>query len=121
MEKMALKMGSRSNNRRKFLHHATYVYQCKIIINEEIVPTLLGVKIIASKANNNVNVKALLRKSLTIKHDNLGFMQTTCVSKNDNAKSNDSDHIFVIRENTRLKHRCPFFYFIRPIMFLFRD
>ena len=34
-------------------------------------------------------------------------MHTTCVNSKDNAKSNDSDHIFVIRENTRLKHRCP--------------
>ena len=30
----------------------------------------------------------------------------TCVSSKDNAKSNDSDHIFVIRENTSLKHKC---------------
>ena len=51
--------------------------------------------------------KPALRKSMTIKHDNIGFMQTICVSSKDNAKSNDSDHIFVIRENTRLKHRCP--------------
>ena len=29
-------------------------------------------------------------------------MQTKCVSNKDNAKSNDSDHIFVIRENTRI-------------------
>ena len=35
-------------------------------------------------------------------------MQTTCLSSKDNAKSNDSDHIFVSRENTHLKHRCPF-------------
>ena len=35
-------------------------------------------------------------------------MHTTCVNSKDNAKSNDSDHIFVIRENTHLKHRCPF-------------
>ena len=35
----------------------------------------------------------------------------TCVNSKYNAKSNDSDHIFVIRENTRLKHRCPFFSF----------
>ena len=28
-----------------------------------------------------------------------------CYSK-DNANSNDSGHIFVIRENTHLKHRC---------------
>ena len=34
-------------------------------------------------------------------------MHITCVNSKDNAKSNDSDHIFVIRENTRLKHRCP--------------
>ena len=34
-------------------------------------------------------------------------MHTTCVNSNDNASSNDSDHIFVIRENTCLKHRCP--------------
>ena len=26
----------------------------------------------------------------------------------DNARSKDSGHIFVIRENMRLKHRCPF-------------
>ena len=32
-------------------------------------------------------------------------MHTTCVNGKDNAKSNDSDHIFAIRENTRLKHR----------------
>ena len=35
-------------------------------------------------------------------------MHTTCVNSKDNAKSNDSDHIFVIRENTRRKHRCPY-------------
>ena len=39
-------------------------------------------------------------------------MHTTCVNSKDNAirnaKSNDSGHIFVTRENTRLKHRCPF-------------
>ena len=29
-------------------------------------------------------------------------MLTICVSSKDNAKSNDSDHIFVIRENMRL-------------------
>ena len=34
-------------------------------------------------------------------------MHTTCVNSKDNAKSNDSDPIFVIRENTHLKHRCP--------------
>ena len=34
-------------------------------------------------------------------------MHTICVNSQDNAKSNDSDHIFVIRENTHLKHRCP--------------
>ena len=34
-------------------------------------------------------------------------MHITCVNSKDIAKSNDSDHIFVIRENTRLKHRCP--------------
>ena len=34
-------------------------------------------------------------------------MHTTCVNSKDNAKSNDSDYIFGIRENTRLKHRCP--------------
>ena len=35
-------------------------------------------------------------------------MHTACVyNSKDNAKSNDSDHIFVIRENTRLKPRCP--------------
>ena len=26
---------------------------------------------------------------------------------------NDSDHIFVIRENTRLKHRCPLTSFVQ--------
>ena len=36
-------------------------------------------------------------------------MHTTCVNSKDNAKSNESDHIFVIRENTRLKHRCPYY------------
>ena len=41
-----------------YLHHVTYVYQCKITINIEIVLTLLGVKTIATKANNNVDVKA---------------------------------------------------------------
>ena len=35
-------------------------------------------------------------------------MHTTCVNSKDNAKSIDSNHIFVIRGNTRLKHRCPF-------------
>ena len=50
--------------------------------------------------------KSVLRKPLTIKHDNVGFMQTTCVSSEDNSKSNDSNHIFAIRKNTRLKHRC---------------
>ena len=64
-------------------------------------------KTIAHKTNNNVDVKPVLRKPLTIKHDNVGFMQTTCVSSKDNAKSNDSDHICAIRENTHLKHRCP--------------
>ena len=34
-------------------------------------------------------------------------MHTTCVNSKDNAKSNDSDYSFVIRENMRLKHRCP--------------
>ena len=38
-------------------------------------------------------LKAVLRKSMTIKPDN--------------AKSDVSDQNFVIRENTRLKHRCP--------------
>ena len=33
----------------------------------------------------------------------------TCVNSKDNAKSNDSDHIFAVRENMRLKHRCPLF------------
>ena len=37
-------------------------------------------------------------------------MHTTCVNSKDNAKSNDSDHIFVIRENTRLKHRYRLFF-----------
>ena len=36
-------------------------------------------------------------------------MHTACVNSKDNAKSNDSDHGFVIRENMRLKHRCPFY------------
>ena len=36
----------------------------------------------------------------------LVFMKTTRVSSEDNAKSNDSDHIFVFRENIRLKQRC---------------
>ena len=35
-------------------------------------------------------------------------MRTTCVNSKGSAKSNDSDYIFGIRENTRLKHRCPF-------------
>ena len=35
-------------------------------------------------------------------------MHTTCVNSKENAKSNDSDHVFVIRENMRLEHRCPF-------------
>ena len=34
-------------------------------------------------------------------------MHTTSVNSKDNTKSNDSDDIFVIRENTGLKHRCP--------------
>ena len=34
-------------------------------------------------------------------------MHTSCVNSTDNGKSNDSDPIFVIREYTRLKHRCP--------------
>ena len=34
-------------------------------------------------------------------------MHTSCVNSMDNAKSNDFEHIFAIRENTRLKHRCP--------------
>ena len=37
-------------------------------------------------------------------------MHTACVNSKDSAKSNDSDHIFVIRENTRLKHRCPLYH-----------
>ena len=37
----------------------------------------------------------------------LVFMETTCVSSKDNAKSNESDHIVVIREKKRLKHRYP--------------
>ena len=47
-------------------------------------------------------------------------MYTTCINSKNNPKSNDSDHIFVIRENTRLKHRCPLLdlaledLFIRP-------
>ena len=39
-------------------------------------------------------------------------MHTTCVNSKDNAKSSDSDHIFVIRNNTRLKHKCPFLAFV---------
>ena len=35
-------------------------------------------------------------------------MHTTRVNSKENAKSNDSDHVFVIRKNTCLKHRCPF-------------
>ena len=35
------------------------------------------------------------------------FMQTTSVSSKDHAKLTGFDHILVIRENTRLKHRCP--------------
>ena len=35
------------------------------------------------------------------------FMQTTCARSKDNAKLNDSGHIFVIRENMPLKRRCP--------------
>ena len=35
-------------------------------------------------------------------------MHTTCVNSKNNAKSNDSDLIFVIRENTRLIHSCRF-------------
>ena len=42
----------------KYLHHGTYVYQYKITINIEIVLTLLGVKTIATKAKNNVDVIA---------------------------------------------------------------
>ena len=38
-------------------------------------------------------------------------MHTACVNSKDNAKSNDSDHIFVVRENTCLKHRCPLIHF----------
>ena len=34
-------------------------------------------------------------------------MHISYVNSKYNAKSNDSDHIFVIRENMRLKHRCP--------------
>ena len=46
-------------------------------------------------------------------------MHTTCVKSNDNGKSNNSDYIFVIRENTRLKHRCPnsHIYYIKLIYF----
>ena len=54
---MTLKMGSRSYNV-KYLHHVAYVYQCKITIYIEIVLTLFGVKTIAIKANNNVDVNA---------------------------------------------------------------
>ena len=38
-------------------------------------------------------------------------MHATCVNSKDNAKWNNSDHIFVIRENTRLKAKM-FFYTI---------
>ena len=37
-------------------------------------------------------------------------MHTTCVNSKDNAKSNDSDHIFVIRENTQM------FFVVRTIL-----
>ena len=40
------------------LQHVTYVNQCKITINMEIVLTLSGVKTKAIKTNNNVDVKA---------------------------------------------------------------
>ena len=39
------------------LQHVTYVNQCKITINIEIVLRLLGVKTKTIKANNNVDVK----------------------------------------------------------------
>ena len=45
-----------------------------------------------------------------IKRDDVSFMQSTCVSCKDNATPNDSDHVFVIRKNICLKHRCPFLF-----------
>ena len=42
-------------------------------------------------------------------------MYATCNNSKDNAKSNDSDHMFVIRENMRLKHRCPCLVFDRVL------
>ena len=42
----------------KYLCHVTYVNRCKITINIEIVLILLGVKRIATKANNNIDVEA---------------------------------------------------------------
>ena len=45
-------------------------------------------------------------------------MHTTCVNIKDNAKSNDSDHVSVIRENTRLKNRCPSLLFARTLFSL---
>ena len=85
----------------------SHVYQCKITINIEIVLTLLGVKTIATKANNNV--RPVLRKPLTIKHDNHKCrLQTTCVSSRQFKLKWFWSYFFVIRENTRLKHRCPY-------------
>ena len=41
-----------------------------------------------------------------------------CDSKDD-AQLNDPDHTFVIRENTRLKHRCPFIWNDHPYKLLY--
>ena len=58
MELMTLEMGQGHIIIVKYLHHATYVNRCTITINIETVLTLLEVKAITTKANNNVDIKA---------------------------------------------------------------
>ena len=68
---MTLKLGSMSHNPCQIFASCRL---CKSVqdfyINIEIVLTLLGVKTIATYANNNLDVEACFRKLLTIKHDN---------------------------------------------------
>ena len=54
-----------------------------------------------------ITAKLVLRKPLTIKDDHVCTHANYMCGSKDDAKLNDSDHTFVIRENRRIKHRCP--------------
>ena len=80
---MTFKMGSRSHNNSQIFASC---HLCKLVQNYY-------------KYRNSFNI-------IRYENNSNQRQQFSCKLQ-DNANSNDSNHIFVIQENTRLKHRCP--------------